>query len=121
MRELKNCPFCGGEVEIKQEKMYGYWIGCPSCSIETSYMNKADAIAAWNTRPASPRFTEAEREAMERVTDKAECLNLDGCDGCSHWNYVGSCKHFISEEELLCAIAAVRAMLTDAEIADKEG
>lgn len=31
--ELKNCPFCGGEAELKQHCLNGYSIKCKSCLV----------------------------------------------------------------------------------------
>ena len=53
MRELKPCPFCGGEAEIEMDDCW-YWnyhVFCQECKIGTDYYNTADeAIEAWNRR-----------------------------------------------------------------------
>ena len=33
MQELNPCPFCGGEIEVKQ-KAGSYWLSCPKCGYE---------------------------------------------------------------------------------------
>lgn len=73
--ELKNCPFCGGKAEHKmwlwgedkeKKAIWLHYIFCLSCDAMTDnmYRTEAEAITAWNTRTAAPRFTAAEREAM---------------------------------------------------------
>ena len=68
-KELKPCPFCGEEVELKEDRDYdtdrfiGYYVFnsdrcrdmskplCYGCSIEeTPFGSKEDTIKAWNTR-----------------------------------------------------------------------
>ena len=64
MNELRPCPFCGGEAQLKtQEVDYGLcgaWVYCTNCQAKTNYMNThemvihkssiAQAIEAWNRR-----------------------------------------------------------------------
>lgn len=48
-KELKKCPFCGGEAEIVGYKFS--WIVCKECSAETGVFDtKIEAIKAWNRR-----------------------------------------------------------------------
>lgn len=54
--ELKPCPFCGGEAEIKADYLQTFFenptyvVGCFNCCIaERSYF-KNTAIEAWNRR-----------------------------------------------------------------------
>lgn len=57
MNELKPCPFCGAEVEVKDDCDV-YWIECDClstscCGCSRAGMSgetKQQAIAAWNTR-----------------------------------------------------------------------
>ena len=53
--KLKPCPFCGGEAQLRSQKIYGgesYWVLCRKCfSTQEPYHTKAvEAIAAWNRR-----------------------------------------------------------------------
>ena len=52
MSELKNCPFCGGKVEILHYENDGYLPTCTKCDgmIEKWHSTKEEAIAAWNRR-----------------------------------------------------------------------
>ena len=51
MEELKCCPFCGGEAEIKKEVSYAYYAECRRCEVRTKICYLEDgAIAAWNRR-----------------------------------------------------------------------
>ena len=128
MSELKNCPKCGQSVKIEvhpewDEKVgvvYGALIHHKNCvegmEISIFSMNRKeteveayDALeTAWNTRPASPRFTAEEREAIECVRYLATVLSdsVEGQDKKQDKRYAQS-------------IATVRAMLTASEIADK--
>ena len=53
-KELKPCPFCGGEAVFAPEGLVsgGYWIRCRDCNIEQPivYLMSQDAIDAWNRR-----------------------------------------------------------------------
>ena len=60
MVEIKRCPFCGEEAEIRQKTSKGallneYKIGCKTklCpgSGKTYYKSKEQAIEKWNKRP----------------------------------------------------------------------
>lgn len=51
--ELLPCPFCGGEAYTVERGIYGWSIECdtPFCPCSfAAYRDKAEAIAAWNTR-----------------------------------------------------------------------
>ena len=49
-KELKPCPFCGGEADIEGIPQL-YYISCKNCYADMrAYGSKAEAINAWNTR-----------------------------------------------------------------------
>ena len=55
--KLKLCPFCGGEVEMREEELdanrVAYNFHCDNCNMSTYYdycNDKASAIEAWNRR-----------------------------------------------------------------------
>lgn len=51
MKELKKCPFCGGEAEIVKESDYAYFIKCKRrCLMTYSFKSPEQAIEAWNRR-----------------------------------------------------------------------
>jgi hypothetical protein len=63
MDKLRECPFCGGEAVIEEDLMEGtVFVGCRKdyncvCSLwrmEDGYLNKYEAIKAWNTRHEPP-------------------------------------------------------------------
>ena len=66
MRELRRCPFCGGEAEIKndlgQDSIY---VSCKYCHCNSSlFENKEKAIEAWNRR-----------EPIDKIVEQLEDLN----------------------------------------------
>lgn len=49
MSELKPCPFCGGEAELKG--FTRLWVQCTQCSVQTQlYVFMDAAEEAWNHR-----------------------------------------------------------------------
>lgn len=53
--ELKECPFCGGESEICDPAIDGFYVECANakCLVNPQtwcYDDKEGAIEAWNTR-----------------------------------------------------------------------
>ena len=53
-KELKPCPFCGGEAKLKNSPYiegYDYWVECEDCFVSTAtYGVGAHAMVMWNTR-----------------------------------------------------------------------
>lgn len=54
---LKPCPFCGGSANnpLLNDEWGIYALNCSQCNGGTSADTAAEAVAAWNTRAASPR------------------------------------------------------------------
>lgn len=87
MSELKRCPFCGEKAEIKQKytkhddvlKM-GFKIKCTICLVETTvFIEKEEAIKAWNTRKPMERIVERLEESKENNYRCSDSPNyLDG-------------------------------------------
>jgi len=52
MKEIKQCPFCGGVGEIVIESNWSIWVECKSCGCEGAWVdsNEDDAIDKWNAR-----------------------------------------------------------------------
>lgn len=57
MKEIKQCPFCGGKGILNDEGKWGsIWVSCQSCEAEGSWVDRNngdtedDAIDKWNTR-----------------------------------------------------------------------
>lgn len=70
MEQLKKCPFCGGEAEVKYAYSFGftrnYEAECMKCFCTVGvYLTEAEAITAWNTRKPMERI-------MERLEEKAK-------------------------------------------------
>lgn len=60
-KELKNtslreCPFCGGEAKWFNTECKVYCVNCACSTIE--FIDKRDAIEAWNTRKPMDRIVE---------------------------------------------------------------
>lgn len=50
-RELKPCPFCGGEAYMINNRDGHYSVACQDCYVETqSEKGKTKASTVWNTR-----------------------------------------------------------------------
>ena len=67
-KELKPCPFCGEDVQLKEEidydtdRLVGYYVFnserysdmstplCYGCSLDEAFSTKEETIKAWNTR-----------------------------------------------------------------------
>ena len=90
MSELKPCPFCGGEdivlFELKASK--DCWVECKKCWASSNVFKldaKAEAIAAWNTRP-SP-WIPITPETMPEESDETEYIvrMLDGTACYGRW------------------------------------
>ena len=66
--QLKPCPFCGGEAEIKED---GYTIECQECYITRSGL---DVIPNWNTRcdTTIDKVLEIVKEARQEVDKLGE-------------------------------------------------
>lgn len=98
--ELKPCPFCGSEsaphvtdcietmvchniAECEDETLF--WVTCSvlrgGCGAEAGYVrNRADAVAAWNSRAAvtDEQFSLAVRDG--RVWQKVRTCHMSMCD-----------------------------------------
>ena len=53
--ELKPCPFCGGEAEVRKftETKYFvqcFFVQCKSCLIGSTFTSEQLAVDAWNRR-----------------------------------------------------------------------
>ena len=74
--KLKPCPFCGGEAEIVEDRLYSddYYAGrCKSCAATSIFeFTKEEAVAAWNRRVcvSTPQKTDK--------TDKAKLVFPNG-------------------------------------------
>ena len=59
MADLKPCPFCGGEAELRHyedftkdfSSVYKFYVECNECEAQTKPIaNVENAVSAWNTR-----------------------------------------------------------------------
>ena len=78
--ELKPCPFCGGEAEIVEDRLYGedYYAGrCRSCAATSIFeFTKEEAMTEWNRRVC--------------VSSKPETLDTNG--SCTEKANNSTCK-----------------------------
>jgi Lar family restriction alleviation protein len=70
MQELKPCPFCGGEAEIRMVDAPEYTAQCTKCHAQGPSVRYRSAVAsAWNTRAAAtPTEGEGARTIARRIT-----------------------------------------------------
>lgn len=57
MSDLLNCPFCGGEAELRWHNSDCYVVGCSKCAAEGPPVgtdNPSEVAAQWNTRAPAP-------------------------------------------------------------------
>jgi hypothetical protein len=94
MDELKACPFCGSEGEIKQSyflKNGWFAVGCTKddCiannaeqdeqgGFSAEYKTNQEAIDAWNNRPAEAALT-TESERCKENYKYARALDIEHC------------------------------------------
>ncbi len=83
--KLRECPFCGGEAELrKYHNELENYVVCVRCASRTPFVNTAgDAIKRWNTRKPMDRIVEqleGERKSIlgkydhnTPVLDRAVC------------------------------------------------
>ena len=72
MSELKRCPFCGGEAELKYSVLVGfeaknlYFVRCMECHVKPfESFSKEEVIKAWNNRKPLERIVERLEEQAE--------------------------------------------------------
>ena len=71
MKELKPCPFCGGEAIIYQNyNEYGIWtVSCDVCHVEMVSGVRDILVAAWNVRPIEDVAPKKRKEITEILND----------------------------------------------------
>jgi Lar family restriction alleviation protein len=70
-KDLKPCPFCGGEdTEIAPGLKGDWYIGCLTCNyqIRCEDCTEEDTVRYWNTRPAEDAL-KAENERLTEVLE----------------------------------------------------
>ena len=79
-KELKPCPFCGGEAWIYEGNIY--WVKCEDCGVEQVWSGtKEKAIKKWNTRTDAPRPEHINLyERLELVNEARKQAILDFVD-----------------------------------------
>lgn len=68
MADLKPCPFCGGEAEIWEDKVFRTFVPqCKECTAQHGrYTSRERAVDAWNTRkPMEAVVAELEKLSAE--------------------------------------------------------
>ena len=112
--ELKPCPFCGKEVDIRE--VDGDWIvDCFGCRVmlDHIFITESEAITAWNTRTADKKLEGLSDEViafaktMQYKLDKnkhksCDVMNLDGNGrGWEHCHFTWLHSRIIEEAEEL--------------------
>lgn len=72
MMELKPCPFCGGEAELKtQEVQYGLcgaWVFCVNCGAKSNYMNTHE-FNLHQGKISTPITDESKQKGIEKAIE----------------------------------------------------
>ena len=83
---LKPCPFCGGKCEIELIAETAYRIGCINCDMvdkKMLFVNRSDAVGAWNQRPSEEKLEKLMRMAvneLKNVSLVSGVLEFAHCD-----------------------------------------
>lgn len=114
MEELKKCPFCGGEAELKPFTNVS-WVKCLECKCETAPFGTAtQAIKAWNNRKptveAKP-VVHGEWEVVHGVMTPGgdpllrcpfcrseESHHMGGIEFPQHWSFCPNCGADMRED-----------------------
>lgn len=89
MEELKPCPFCGSEADIKCEGKNAWSVECMNehCGVflptDSWYISRENAIKAWNTRPFDNfkpcLCSKSEAKTVKRITSQIwQCPRCGG-------------------------------------------
>lgn len=82
MSELKPCPHCGGEAELRRSKSGDYTVRCAECGARTRqyHENEGGAMWAWNRR--------AERTCTAELNEQRDAVVCSACGSSMmlcHW------------------------------------
>ena len=79
-QELEGCPLCGGEIRLFTSDGWCVF-NCAHCCLSLGYgkwdwEQEAEAIAAWNARPADPtgELVEALEAIRDNGMDARQCM-----------------------------------------------
>ncbi len=76
-KELKRCPFCGGEAKEASSKFAFNDVYCESCGARTTAFYMGDAIKAWNKRVDGAKTDEScEKSCKDENATCKENLQL---------------------------------------------
>lgn len=112
-KELKKCPFCGGEAILKinhgfHKEVVSAFAYCKECGVATrSYALKTTAVEAWNRRTMSTN-------ALERILEEVDNLEKIYVD-CKKDNFRDG---FERGKKECCRI--IRSHMADAPDADND-
>lgn len=67
--ELKPCPFCGGEAEVRKFTATMIFVQCKSCLAGTSaFVSEPEPVKVWNRRwTFSKKFKKVMREWLKKI------------------------------------------------------
>ena len=101
--ELKPCPFCGGEADIRWHQSDCFVVSCTVCCAEgppASGDEMQAAIAAWNTR-AEPEAAPVEPGTTDVLGRMAELKSRISAED---WSTI--CDYVLGERELAASLYA---------------
>ena len=98
-KELKPCPFCGGEdTEIAPGLKGDWYIGCLTCNyqIRCEDCTEEDTVRYWNTRPAEDAL-KAENERLKEALIQIGISMLYSDDENAD-NIFRLCKKYVADD-----------------------
>ena len=97
--DMKKCPICNGEANIKPGSCEGFVIQCQSCGLKTpSHLSRFSVIDQWNTRPrhhTSSKLVESLAKAAWHVLNHDNDFNSGKPDDTYNWEQL---KQSIAKE-----------------------
>ena len=91
MAELKLCPFCGGEAELRHyedfnkdfSSVYKFYVQCKDCEAQSKPIaNVENAVNTWNTRKSMEAVVAELNETGRKFCENVGCDK--DCENCEH-------------------------------------
>lgn len=102
-KELKPCPFCGGEAELVELGIKVWSPRCTQCECKLNqvYRSKQKAVEAWNIRKPMDEIVDKLEKAAKIYRDKAVIeLSTEG-HTLDYEHFEGKSKAFLNAIEIM--------------------